>query len=815
MKLLIVGGVAGGASTAARLRRLDEKAEIIIFERGEYISFANCGLPYYIGGVISERNNLLVVEPSLMKSRFNIDVRVFNEVVKIDRDKKILTIVDLQKDIKYTETYDKLVLSPGATPLVPPIPGIHSKKIFTLRNIPDTDAIVEAINDESVKRAVVVGGGFIGLEMVENLTEKGIKVSLVEMAPQVMAPLDFEMAAIVHQHLQVKNIEFYLNDGVQAFQDTEKGINVILSSRRTIEADLVILAIGVKPETSLALEAGIECNRGIVVNKNMRTSDENIFAVGDAVEVRDFISGKPTLIPLAWPANKQGRIAADNIAGIPSEYKGTQGTAIAKLFDLTIASTGLNEKQLKAQSISYLKSFTHSANHAGYYPGAIPMSIKIIFAPDTGKLLGGQIVGIKGVDKRIDVLATAIRAGMTVYDLEELELAYAPPYSSAKDPVIMAGFVAVNILNKQVKIIHWDEISDSQNNGNIIIDVRTEEEYSLGAMPGAINIPLDELRNRSTELSKDKKLYVYCQMGLRGYVAARILSQWGYDVYNLSGGYITWHFTTLKQANEDIYDSNKITLNDEIVAVGEHESHGQADLKIDACGLQCPGPIMQLHKGIKKLNPNQHLDIEATDPGFWNDISTWCERTGNTLVSRKSDGGVIKVRIKKAAYEKSPQGTPSSNGKTLVLFSGDFDKAMAAMIIANTAASMGKEVSIFFTFWGLNLLRKNSSSKVKKNIVEKLFGIMMPRGAENFKLSKMNMMGMGTAMMKGIMNKKNVTSLKELLAAALANGVKFIACQMTMDIMGIKKEELIDGIEIGGAATYVGTTDHAGTNLFI
>lgn len=583
MKTVIIGGVAGGGSAAARLRRLDENAEIVMFERGEYISFANCGLPYYIGEEIKERENLLVVKPPLMKNRFNIDVRLSTEVISINRDEKTVTAFDRVNNREYSESYDKLVLSPGAAPIRPPIPGIESSRIFTLRNIPDTDAIMESIGKDTVKRAVVIGGGFIGLEMTENLHLRKLQVTLVEMAPQVMAPLDFEMAAMAHQHLGVKGIQFYLNDGVKEFKDSDKSIDVILSSGKTITADIVILAIGVRPETTLAEKAGLKVSRGIVVNDRMQTSDKNIYAVGDAVEVHDYISGKPVLIPLAWPANKQGRIAADNICGKPSVYKGTQGTAIAKLFDLTVASTGLNEKQLKSQDIPYEKSFTHSASHAGYYPGAIPLSIKILFTPDTGKILGAQIVGIKGVDKRIDVIATAIRGGMTVYDLEELELAYAPPYSSAKDPSIMAGFVASNILDKRVNIFHWDEVKNIQEKKGFLIDVRTKREFDLGTIPGAVNIPVNEMRGRIAEIPKNIPLYLFCQIGLRGYVASRILSQNGYEVYNLSGGYKTWHFTILKQSNEDIYDNVKVTLSDNIVAVHRGDKSKSKDSQIGIC----------------------------------------------------------------------------------------------------------------------------------------------------------------------------------------------------------------------------------------
>lgn len=816
MRVLIVGGVAGGGSAAARLRRLDEQAEIILFERGEYISFANCGLPYYIGGVIEERENLLVVKPELMKERFNIDVRIKSEVVAIDPKAKKAEILDHRNNNRYSLTYDKLVLSPGASPIRPPLPGINSPRIFTLRNIPDTDAIMQELEGGKVSRAVVIGGGFIGLEMVENLHHRGLQVSLVEMAPQVMAPLDYEMAAIVHQHMKVKQIPFFLKDGVKGFEDTRDGIITTLESGRTIEADMVVLAIGVRPEVQLAKDAGLETARGIIVNEKMETSDPDIYAIGDAVEVEHLVCGSRTLIPLAWPANKQGRIVADRICGLDSVYRGSQGTAIAKVFDLTVAATGCNEKNLKDKDIDYGVSFTHSAHHAGYYPGAIPMSIKLIFDRKDGRVLGAQIVGIEGVDKRIDVVATAIRARMTVFDLEELELAYAPPYSSAKDPVIMAGFVAANILRGDLKPVQWHEVAEKQQQGAWLLDVRTREEFELGTIEGSTNIPVDELRARIREVPTDLPIIVFCQVGLRGYVACRILEQHGKEVYNLSGGYKTWHFTTLKQSNDDIYDMDRVEVDDLIMASAGSAPDAAADFTVDACGLQCPGPVMQLFQRVKSMESGQTVQISATDPGFAGDIRVWCERTGNQLLALTSEKGVISARIRKGVAKDGKALASGGTDKTIVFFSGDFDKAMAAFIIANTAASMGKKVTIFFTFWGLNLLRRPKRvRRLRKTFMERAFARMMPRGSGKFKLSRMNMAGIGTGLMKRIMRKKNVHSLEELIGVARMNGVRLVACQMTMDIMGLKKEELIDGVETGGAASYLGAAEQSNVNLFI
>lgn len=566
-KVVIVGGVAGGASAAARLRRLDEDAEIIMFERGDYISFANCGLPYYIGEVIKKKDKLIVQTPHQMKDRFNIDVRVKSEVTKIFPEEKKVEVYDMASGKTYTESYDKLILSPGAKPVKPPLPGIDSPRIFTIRNIPDTYRIKEFVDENKPKRALVVGAGFIGLEIAENLYERGVKVTIVELADHVIGSIDYDMAAIVHQHLKSKNVEFYLKDAVKSFEHTENCIIAELTSGRKLKTDMVVVGIGVRPETKLAMEAGLRLGPtgGIYVDENMLTSDPDIYAVGDVVEVKDFISGNPALIPLAGPANKQGRIAADNICGRNVKYSGTQGTSIVKVFDITVASTGNTEKMLKKSGANYEKSFTHSPSHAGYYPGAIPMSIKLLFDKKDGKILGAQIVGYEGVDKRIDVIATAIRAKMTVFDLEELELAYAPPYSSAKDPVNIAGYTASNILKNDCSIFHWHDVASIDMSKSVLLDVRTPAEYNLGTIDGAVNIPLDELRNRLDEVPMDKDIYIFCQAGLRGYIAYRILIQKGFkNVKNLSGGYKTYQLAVQKQPNEDIYEYDEITKNDDI-----------------------------------------------------------------------------------------------------------------------------------------------------------------------------------------------------------------------------------------------------------
>ncbi|NGQ95923.1 CoA-disulfide reductase [Brevibacillus sp. SYP-B805] len=540
-KIVIVGGVAGGATAAARLRRLNEHDHIILFERGEHISFANCGLPYYIGEKITQRQKLLVQTVEGMSARFHLDIRNLSEVIRINRDRQTVSVRDLRSGEIYEEGYDILILSPGAKPIKPPLSGIEeAEALFTLRNIPDTDAIKEYVDSRRPGHAVVIGGGFIGVEMAENLRERGLGVTLVEMADQVLPPLDLEMAALVHDHLRSKGVELILADGVQALAD--KGKRVKLASGREIATDMIILAIGVQPESNLAKEAGLELGvRGTIrVNESLQTSDPSIYAIGDAIEVKDWINGQPTMVPLAWGANRQGRLVADHINGRRAAYKGALGTAIVKVFDLTVAITGNNEKTLKKLGMPYEAIHIHPASHAGYYPGAAQLSLKLLFEPKTGRILGAQAVSAEGADKRIDVIATAIKGGLTVFDLADLELAYAPPYSSAKDPVNLAGYVASNIAEGLVEIVQWHEIDRLVADGGLLIDVREPVEREKGYIPGSINIPLGELRSRLADIPKDRTVYVSCQVGLRGYIAARILSQHGFRVKNVDGGYKTY-----------------------------------------------------------------------------------------------------------------------------------------------------------------------------------------------------------------------------------------------------------------------------------
>lgn len=639
MKYVIIGGVAGGATAAARLRRIDEQAEIILLEKGKYISYANCGLPYYIGGVIADREKLLVQTPASFGKRFRIDVRVENEVIAIDPEKKTLTIRKADGK-EYEETYDKLLLSPGANPVKPPLEGIDSEGIFTLRNVEDTDRIKAYITDKQVKRAVVVGAGFIGLEMAENLHHAGVTVSVVEMGNQVMAPIDFSMAAPIHRHLIEKGVSLYLEEGVTRFRRTEEGITVFLKSGKTIPADMVLLSIGVRPATALAQQAGLELGEtgGIRVDEHLETSVKDIYAVGDAIEYPHPLTGKPWLNYLANPANRQGRIVADNMAlGNTTSYEGAIGTSIAKVFDMTVASTGLAAKRLKQWGMEYQSSVTHSASHAGYYPDALPLTLKLTFHPKTGKLYGAQCVGYEGVDKRIDQIAGLIKHGGTVYDLMETEHTYAPPFSSAKDPIAIAGYVASNIISGAMPVISWRELAEKKDEV-MLIDTRTPEEFSFGTIPGAVNIPLDEMRDRLSEIPADKPVVLFCAVGLRGYLAQRILIGRGYrNTANLIGGYKT--YSTAVAPIPAPTASSPAQPAASAPSQSAQSGSAKEPLRVNACGLQCPGPIMQVKKAMDSIAPGERVEIVATDAGFARDASAWCATTGNKLIEKKEEKG--------------------------------------------------------------------------------------------------------------------------------------------------------------------------------
>lgn len=815
-KVLIIGGVAGGASCAARLRRLDESAQIVLLERGEYISYANCGLPYHVGGVIKSRNALLLQTPEAMREKYAVDVRVKNEAVSINRDKKTVTVRRVETGEIYEEPYDTLVLSTGSSPVRPPIPGIDSPRIQTLWTVSDADRIRALAADGGVKTAAVIGGGFIGLEMAENLHHAGVAVSLVEMLDQVMAPLDFEMAQLLHENLLQNGVALHLGDGVSSFRDSGDRVEIALKSGKTVSAQLVILSIGVRPNGELAKAAGLEINArgGVVTDAYLRTGDPDIYAVGDVVQVEDFMFKSPAMVPLAGPANKQGRIAADNIAGGSVRYEGTQGTSVAKVFDLTAASTGANEKALikngMKKGVDYESVIITQNSHAGYYPGAVPMTLKLLFSIEGARIFGAQAVGRDGVDKRIDTIATAIRLGGGVSDLKTLELAYAPPYSSAKDPVNMAGFTAENLLAGKMRFAAWDAVEQEPNAQ--LLDVREDAEVLALPVPNAVQIRLGELRTRLSELDKTRPVVTFCAIGVRAYNAARILMQNGFeDVRVYPGGarfYWSTHHSKEEPASKDtapVSDSGQV----------DTAQLPTAAVRLDCSGMQCPGPIMKVFESIKGLHAGEVMEVSASDPGFLRDIGAWCRRTGNTLVSGERRGNDFVALVKKGGANTAPAAGKSSDGKTIVVFSGDLDRVLAGFIIANGAAAMGRPVTMFFTFWGLTVLRKTRKQPVEKSFVESMFGAMLPRGSEKLRLSRMNMGGMGTAMMKRIMNDKRVDSLEDLIKKAIRAGVKIVACTMSMDVMGIKPEELIEGVELGGVGAYLGDAEESDVNLFI
>ena len=791
MRTVIIGGGACGASAAARIRRLDESAEIIVLEKTGEISIANCGLPYYTSGVINDREKMLVSSPKKFREWFNINVKLNTEVININPDEKFVETADGEKI-----NYNKLVLAQGAKPFVPTIDGIPEEKVFTVRTLFDADNIKSYIKEKGVRKAIVIGGGFIGVEMAENLNEMGLETTLIEQQNQILAPVDYEIAAFLHNEMRDRGVELVLSDGVKKFNDNK----VILNSSREIEFDIIIMAIGVRPEITLAKNAGLETARGIIVNENLQTSNPDIYAGGDGVEIKDFVTGENTLIPLAGPANRQGRIIADNICGIESAYKNSQGTSVLKVFDLTAASVGNNEKQLKSKNIPYWKTFVFSKDHAGYYPGAVEVLYKLLFSPD-GKILGAQGVGLDGVEKRIDVISSIMRNGGKIQELLDSELCYAPPYSSAKDAVNILGMNADNILRGLLKPAYFEDLENSY-----LIDVRQREIFEISTIEGAVNIPIAQLRNRINEVPRDKKVILFCNTGYTSYNASRILIQNGFNnVYSLCGG--------ISLYKELVKDKKGILTMPQRVATHAAVSNSADVIKVDASGLQCPGPIMKVASKIAELNEGSIIEVTSTDRGFKSDIGAWCKTTGNSLLDLKTEKKVITAVIQKdgkpAVIEKS-----SGNGQTIVVFSNDLDKALAALIIANGAKAAGKDVTLFFTFWGLNILRK-PQSRVKKGIIDKMFGLMMPKGTEKLTLSKMNMLGAGSLMMKWVMKQKNVSTLNELLTQAREAGIKFIACNMSMDVMGIKPEELIDGVEIGGVAKYIEESSYSNSNLFI
>ena len=700
--------------------------------------------------------------------------------------------------------------------MVPPLKGIDSEGIFTLRNVDDTDRIKSYLNTHQVKDAVVVGGGFIGLEMAENLKHAGANVSIVEMADQVMAPVDFSIASHVHRHLMDQGVGLWLKTGVSHFEQADGRLRVCFTDGGHIMADMVLLSVGVRANTQLAAQAGIELGeRGIKVNSYLQTSAADVYAVGDAIEFTHPLTGQPWLNFLANPANRQGRIVADNMVfGNQCEYEGAIGTSIAKVFDLTVGATGLPAKRLQQLGVAFEQSTTFSAAHASYYPGAFQLTTKLTFDPQSGKLYGAQCVGHDGVDKRIDQAALVIKNGGSIYDLIKLEHAYAPPFSSAKDPIAIAGYTAANIINGSMPIIHWRELKDMDLSGTTLIDVRTADEYSLGTIRNAINIPVDELRERIHEIPADKPVIVFCAIGLRGYIALKILTGRNFkNVRNLSGGYKTYALATQPITHENNHSNSTEKMN-------ETKSANSCETKIitvDACGLQCPGPILKLKKNMDTMSAGERIEVKATDPGFPRDAEAWCQSTGNRFLSKTNSNGYYSVVIEKGGEQPAPAfvGGGMSKNKTLIMFSDDLDRALATFVLANGAAATGHKVSIFFTFWGLNVIKKEKKPAVKKDFFGKMFSWMLPSDSRKLKLSKLSMCGIGDKMMRNIMRKKNISQLEELRQQAMDSGVEFIACQMSMDMMGVHQEELIDGVTIGGVATYMNRAEDACVNLFI
>jgi NADPH-dependent 2,4-dienoyl-CoA reductase/sulfur reductase-like enzyme/peroxiredoxin family protein/TusA-related sulfurtransferase/rhodanese-related sulfurtransferase len=831
VKIVVVGGVAAGASVAARARRLDEFAEIIVLERGHHVSFANCGLPYHVGEVIADRSRLLLQTPESLRESLDIDVRIGHEVVAIDRAARTVTVREVDSGREYLETYDALALCTGAEAVRPPLPGVDLPGVHVLRRIGDMDAIkaeldaaldLAATGARGPVRTVVIGAGYIGLEMAENLRHRGAMVDVVEMSDQILPPLDHELSVPVERHLRSRGVTLHLSTAAAAFAARpDGGLNVELTDSTVLVADLVILSAGVRPNSKLAKDAGLELGArgGITVDTHMRTSDPHIWAAGDSVETPHTVLPGRWLAPLAGPANREARVAAENICGRSTEYRSTQGTSIVKVFDMVAGGTGATERQLLAAEVLYRAVHVHPSGHAGYYPGTAMMQLKVLFAPDTGRILGAQAAGFDGVDKRLDVLATALRAGQTVFDLEELELAYAPPFGSAKDPVNMAGFVASNVVRGDLTLWYAQDYP-ATTRGARLIDVRSAEEFSIWHLPGAENVPLGGIRLECELWDRSTPLRLYCAVGFRSYLAYRALVQRGFtDVATLSGGTDTfraWHEVQPESDEPPL----PVTSYAEAASFAAASGTGvQVDL--DCSGLACPGPIMKLSQKMKSLDAGDELVVHVSDPGFASDAPAWARRNGHQLLAIEPEGPGYVATMRKGAAPvvagsaASVPAAPTTAKTSFVVFSGDLDKVIAAFIIANGAIAMGEEVSMFFTFWGLNALRRIDPPRRDRSLMDRMFATMMPSSAGSMPLSQMNMLGAGAAMIKQVMKKNAVSSLPELIASAQSGGARLIACTMTMDLLGIARTDLMDDVELGGVATFLGEAAESTTTLFI
>jgi NADPH-dependent 2,4-dienoyl-CoA reductase/sulfur reductase-like enzyme/peroxiredoxin family protein/TusA-related sulfurtransferase/rhodanese-related sulfurtransferase len=810
--IVIVGGVAAGASCAARARRLSEAARITIIERGPDISFANCGLPYFIGGEIKDRSRLALQTPQSLGNLLNVEVRIRTEAIAIDRAAKTLRLRNLEDGTESTLSYDKLVLTPGAAPLRPPMRGVDDPRILTLRNLQDMDRIAAAAS--TAQRALIIGAGFIGLEMAEQLVHLKKEVALVELADQVLPQMDPEMTALLRSELESNGVRLVLGDGIEGFDPEPDRIVARLKSGASLDADLVILSIGVKPESGLATAAGLQTGaRGtIAVNPWMQTSDPDIYAAGDVVESFERVQNTPMNLPLGGPANRQGRVIADHIF-LPDQarpYPGHIGTAIVRAFDAACGITGWSEKRLKQAGIPFETTTVTDMHHAGYYPGAVPLTVKILWDPATGRLLGGQAMGAAGVDKRLDVLATALAGKLTVDDLVHLELSYAPPFGSARDLINTAGFAAQNSRNALVNPVR------ALPEGELILDVRPAVMASADPIPGSINIPLGELRKRLGELDKSRPLTAVCALGKNSYFAARILNQNGFQARSVVGG---WKLLKGSQTMPHLPSPAPVPE----PAAPSREPIAQ---RLDATGLSCPGPLMRMSNTLRDMRAGELLEVKASDSGFARDVQAFCASGGHQLVSLEKDQGILIARVKKTGGtamipSQSCCGTAatpapaSRQGATIICFSGELDKALAAFVIANGAAAMGGPSAIFFTFWGLNVIRKNPAPSVEKDLMGNMFGMMMPQGADALPLSNMHMAGMGTAMMKYRMASKNLPNLPGLMAEARKQGVRLLACSMSMEAMGLKLEELVDGVEVGGVADMLACSSNTASTLFI
>jgi len=801
-RIVIIGGVAAGASAAARARRLSEKASITILERGEDISFANCGLPYHIGGEIAERSALSIHTPESLGELLNIDIFIRTEATKIDTTQKLVIAYDHNENKEHQFPYDKLLLAPGAKPIRPPMPGIDDPRIMILRNLQDMDNIKNKVS--SANNILVIGAGFIGLEMVEMLVHLDKKVHLVELQDQVLPVLDKDMIKHIQVELLDNGVNLVLGDGIASFESKEKTLLAHLNSGTTIESDLVILSIGVQCESKLAEKANLELGirKSIRVNEYLQTSDPDIYAAGDVAETADPILNKRVIVPLGGPANRQGRVAADHmlLGNKAKPYPGTIGTSIVRVFSLAAGITGYSEKRLASESIEFKSVIVTANQHAGYYPGAVPLTLKILWSINDGRLLGGQAYGFDGVDKRLDVLSTAIKGKLSVDDLCHLELAYAPPFGSARDVINIAGFAAQNINDELMTPIYDFPKEDNTQ----LVDVRPKETSDLHPIPNSTNIPINELRKRLSEVNKNRPVVTVCALGKMSYFASRILKQNGFDVSSMIGGINVKSPQPMQQINEKQDGDNTM------------EEHAHLPLSLDACGLACPGPIMKIKESISQIKPGQELIVKASDPGFASDFNAFCKANGLEVLSVKKDKGIITGHAKKLAQSPPTSSVTAQSGATLVVFSCELDKVLASFVIANGAAAMGGEVTMFFTFWGLNVLRKDrSTDPLNKDFMDKMFGRMMPKGINALPLSRMHMAGMGTRMMKWRMNSKNLPSLDGLMADAQKAGIRMVACSMSMDAMGITQDELIDGIEIGGVADFLDACNQTKTNLFI